>query len=240
MAHRDFKDRLYAQFARVGHALGSPKRLELLDLLAQGEKTVEQLAEGSAMSIKNTSAHLRALREARLVETRRDGTFINYRLADERVGTLVRNLQEVGHRQLAEVEQVTRLYLHDRDELEPVTLSELQSLMRDDRVTVIDVRPREEYEAGHIPGAISIPLAEIKRRIAELPKRREVIAYCRGPYCVYSLEAVTLLRQRGFSARRADQGVPDWRARGFPMALGAHPTSLRRRGRTAPYNRKRA
>jgi rhodanese-related sulfurtransferase len=240
MAHREFKDRLYAQFARIGHALGSPKRLELLDLLAQGEKTVEQLAEESAMSIKNTSAHLRALREARLVETRRDGTFINYRLADERVGTLVRSVQEVGHRQLAEVEHVTRLYLHDRDELEPVTLSELQRLMRDDRVTVIDVRPREEYEAGHIPGAISIPLAEIKRRSAELPKRREVIAYCRGPYCVYSLEAVTLLRQRGLRARRADQGLPDWRARGWPIALGSQTTPPRRLGRTAPDHKKRA
>lgn len=240
MPHREFKDRLYGQFARIGHALGSPKRLELLDLLAQGEKTVEQLAEGSAMSIKNTSAHLRALREARLVATRRDGTFINYRLADERVGALVRGVQEVGHRQLAEVEQVTRLYLHDRDELEPVTLSELQRLMRDDRVTVIDVRPREEYEAGHIPGAISIPLAEVKRRSAELPKRREVIAYCRGPYCVYSLEAVTLLRQRGLRARRADQGLPDWRARGWPVAVGSQTTPPRRLGRTTPNHRTRA
>ena len=192
------------------------------------------------MSIKNTSAHLRALREARLVETRRDGTFINYRLADDGVGTLVRSLQDVARRRLAEVEQVARLYLDDRDELEPVTLSELRTLIRKDQVTVIDVRPREEYEAGHIPGAISIPIAEMKRRIAEVPKAREVIAYCRGPYCVYSLEAVTLLRQRGFRARRADEGLPDWRARGLPTALGAQVTPPRRLGRPAPRKRKHA
>ena len=235
LPHRVFKDALYAQFARIGHALGSPKRIELLDLLAQGEKTVEQLAEQSATPVKNTSAHLRALRHARLVETRRDGTFIYYRLADSDVGALVRSLQDLGHRRLAEVDQVARLYLDDRDALEPVTLKELRPLLRDHRVTVIDVRPRDEYEAGHIPGAISIPLTQLKRRIAELPKRREVIAYCRGPYCVYSLEAVTMLRKHGLRARRADQGMPDWRALGLPVALGAEteePPRLERAGRT--------
>jgi rhodanese-related sulfurtransferase/DNA-binding MarR family transcriptional regulator len=231
MADRTFKDTLYAHFARIGHALGSPKRIELLDLLAQGEKTVEQLAEHSAMPVKNTSAHLRALRHARLVETRRDGTFIYYRLADDDVGSLVRSLQELGRRRLAEVEQIARLYIDDRDELEPVTIPELRKLVRDARVTVIDVRPREEYEGGHIPGAISLPVGEIKRRIAELPKRREVIAYCRGPYCVYSLEAVTLLRQQGFRARRADQGLPDWRALGLPIALGSSAGSPQPLGR---------
>jgi rhodanese-related sulfurtransferase len=220
MSHREFKDALYSQFARIGHALGSPKRIEILDLLGQGEKTVELLAEQCATPVKNTSAHLRALRHARLVETRRDGTFIYYRLADDEVGVLVRSLQELGRRRLAEVQQVTHLYLDGRDALEPVTLSELRKLVNDDRVTVIDVRPRDEYEAGHIPGAISIPVPELERRVGELPKRKEIIAYCRGPYCVYSLEAVTRLRKAGFRARRAEQGLPDWRARGLPVATG--------------------
>jgi rhodanese-related sulfurtransferase len=221
MPPREFKDALYAQFARIGHALASPKRIELLDLLAQGEKTVEQLAEDSATAVKNTSAHLRALRQARLVETRRDGTYIYYRLAGEGVGGLVRSLEQLGRQRLAEVEQVARLYLEDRDEFEPVTLVELSKLVRSDEVTVIDVRPAEEYEAGHIPGAISIPVAELKRRRVELPKRREVVAYCRGRYCVYALEAVTLLRKRGYRARRADEGLPEWRDLGLPVATGA-------------------
>ncbi len=221
MAHRELKDPLYAQFARIGHALGSPVRIELLDLLAQGEKTVEALAEHSAAAIKNVSSHLRVLRQARLVETRRDGTYIYYRLADGDVGRFVRDLQRLGQRRLAEVEQVTRQYIDDRDELEPVTQAELRKLVRDGDVTVIDVRPADEYEAGHIPGALSIPVSELKRRLRELPKRREIIAYCRGPYCVFSLEAVTLLRQHGFRARRTDEGLPAWRDAGLPIALGA-------------------
>lgn len=221
MAHRELKDPLYAQFARIGHALGSPVRIELLDLLTQGEKTVEALAEHSAASIKNVSAHLRVLRQARLVETRRDGTYIYYRLADEDVGRFVRDLQRLGQQRLAEVEQVARQYIDDRDELEPVTHAELRKLVRDGNVTVIDVRPADEYEAGHIPGALSIPVSELKRRLRELPKRREIIAYCRGPYCVFSLEAVTLLRQHGFRARRTDDGLPAWREAGLPIALGA-------------------
>ena len=221
MAHRDIKDPLYAQFARIGHALGSPVRIELLDLLAQGEKTVEALSEHSAAGLKNVSAHLRVLRQARLVETRRDGTYVYYRLADGDVGRFVRDLQHLGRKRLAEVQQVARQYIDDRDELEPVTQAELRKLVREGDVTVIDVRPGDEYEAGHIPGALSIPVSELQRRLRELPKRREVIAYCRGPYCVFSLEAVTLLRKHGFRARRADDGLPAWRDAGFPVALGA-------------------
>jgi rhodanese-related sulfurtransferase len=221
MAHRDFKDPLYAQFARIGHALASPVRIELLDLLAQGEKTVESLAEHTTTSIKNVSAHLRVLRQARLVETRRAGTYIHYRLADADVGRFVRDLQRLGQHRLTEVEQVARQYIDDRDELEPVTQAELRKLVRDGQVTVIDVRPVDEYEAGHIPGALSIPVAELKRRLRDLPKRRQVIAYCRGPYCVFSLEAVTLLRKHGFDARRADDGLPAWRDAGLPIAVGA-------------------
>src|SRR5690349_20530695 len=193
MSHRELKDPLYAQFARVGHAVASPVRLELLDLLAQSEKTVEALAEHAATSVKNASAHLRVLRQARLVETRREGTYIYYRLADTDVSRFVRDLQQLGRKRLSEVEQVARQFIHSRDDLDPVTLPELRKLVREGDVTVIDVRPNDEYEAGHIPGAVSLPVSELKRRLRELPKRREVIAYCRGPYCVFSLEAVTML-----------------------------------------------
>lgn len=221
MSHRELKDPLYAQFARIGHAVASPVRLELLDLLAQGEKTVETLAEQAACGVKNASAHLRVLRQARLVETRREGTYVYYRLADTNVSRFVRDLQQLGRTRLAEVEQVARQFIDSRDDLEPVTLAELRKLVRQGDVTVIDVRPREEYDAGHIPGAVSIPVAELKRRLRELPKRREVIAYCRGPYCVFSLEAVTMLRDRGFRARRAEEGLPGWRNAGLPVTAGA-------------------
>lgn len=221
MSHRDLKDPLYAQFARIGHAVASPKRIELLDLLGQGPKTVETLAEQTATPIKNTSAHLRVLRQALLVETRREGTHIHYRLADESVSHFLRALQTLAHRRLAEVEKIALLYLTERDALEPVSLKELRRLIRDGGVTVIDVRPRGEYEAGHIPGALSIPVAQLKRRIGEIPKRNEVIAYCRGPYCVYSVEAVGILRKHGYRARRTAEGLPDWQAQGWAVAEGA-------------------
>jgi rhodanese-related sulfurtransferase len=217
MSHREFKDPLYAQFARVGHAVASPKRIELLDLLSQGEKTVEQLAEQAATPVKNTSAHLRVLRQARLVETRRDGTYVHYRLAGDDVFRFLRDLQALARTRLAEVERVAALYVDGRDELEPVSLQELRRRVREDAVTVIDVRPEEEFRAGHIPGALSIPVAQLKRRLAEIPKRREVVAYCRGPYFVYSVEAVGILRKHGYRARRMDAGLPDWRASGLPV-----------------------
>ncbi|HEX6049303.1 MAG TPA: metalloregulator ArsR/SmtB family transcription factor [Gemmatimonadaceae bacterium] len=227
MPHREFKDGVYAQFARIGQALASPKRIELLDLLAQGEKTVELLAEQSATPIKNTSAHLRALRQARLVDTRREGTYVYYRVADERVVDFVRSFQALGRRRLAEVAEITRLYIDGRDTLAPVTLAELEKLMRDGQVTVIDVRPRAEFDAGHIPGALSLPVPELARLARSLPRRKEVVAYCRGPYCVYSLEAVTLLRKEGFRARRTDEGLPEWRSRGLPVARGAENSEIR-------------
>lgn len=220
MPHREFKDALYAQFARIGHALASPKRIELLELLSQGERTVEMLAEQSGTPIKNTSAHLRVLRQARLVETRRDGTYVYYRLADENVFRALRSLQALGHARLAEVQSVVQLHLEGGDTLQPITITELRRRMRDGDVTVIDVRPAEEYEAGHIPGAISIPVARLKRRLAEVPRDREVIAYCRGPYCVYSVEAVGILRKHGYRAYRTNAGLPDWRASGLPIAQG--------------------
>jgi rhodanese-related sulfurtransferase len=230
MSHRDFKDALYGQFARIGHAIASPKRIELLDLLSQGEKSVDQLAAQSSTPVKNTSAHLRLLRQARLVETRREGTYVHYRLADVQVAGFLRAVQELGQARLAEVEQVTRLFFQSRDSLQPVTLTELRQRLKDGSATIIDVRPGDEYAAGHIPHAISVPTTELRSRLKELPKGREVIAYCRGPYCVYSLEAVTLLRSRGFRARRAEPGLPDWQLAGLPVATGA----TRARPRPAP------
>jgi rhodanese-related sulfurtransferase len=161
------------------------------------------------------------LRQARLVETRREGTYVYYRLAGEDVSRFLRDLQTLARDRLAEVERVASLYVDGRDELEPITLAELRRRLRDGDVTVIDVRPEEEYRAGHIPGALSIPVAELKRRLGEIPKRREVVAYCRGPYCVYSVEAVEILRKHGYRARRADEGLPDWRASGLPVVTGA-------------------
>lgn len=219
-AHRDFKDALYAQFARIGHALSSPKRIEMLDLLGQGEKSVDLLGEQTATPSKNTSAHLRVLRQARLVDTRREGTHVFYRLADDEVSHLLRALESLGHLRLADVQQVVERYLDGRDALEPVTLKDLRQRMRDADVTVVDVRPAAEFAAGHIPGALSIPVADLKRRLHELPIGRDVVAYCRGRYCVYALDAVTLLRKQGYRAWRSKEGFPDWRAAGLRVETG--------------------
>ena len=218
---RTQKNELYAQFARVGHALASPKRLELLDLLAQGERTVEDIAEQIEVPVKNTSAHLRVLRQAHLVATRRDGTFVFYRLADDEAVRLLRSLEAVAHQRLADARVAAREYLGAPDALEPVSLDELRRLVKAGSVTVLDVRPPEEFVAGHIPGARSVPIAKLKRRLRELPRGREVVAYCRGPYCVFAHDAVALLRQHGYQARRAEHGLPDWRAAGFPVQRGA-------------------
>ena len=220
MTPRDLKDPLYAQFARVGAALASPKRLELVELLSQAEKRVEVLAEQAGMPVKNTSAHLRVLREARLVEYRRDGAFIYYRLAGDEVDELLRALQAVARLRLAEIEQVSRLYFTRRDALAPVTRQELKRLVREEAVTVIDARPVDEYQAGHIPGALSVPVAELRRRLAEVPQDREVIAYCRGPTCMYAADTVALLRKHGYRARRTEISMAEWRAGGQAVARG--------------------
>ncbi|HEX9565007.1 MAG TPA: metalloregulator ArsR/SmtB family transcription factor [Gemmatimonadaceae bacterium] len=221
MSHREFKDTLYAQFSRIGQAVASPTRIELLDLLSHSPRTVENLAEATATSVKNTSAHLRVLRQARLVETRKVGTYVHYRLADSEVERFLSALQSLGRRRLAEVDQVTNLFLHSQDELQPVTLAELRRRLREGSATIIDVRPRGEYEAGHIPGALSVPVDDLKKRLKELPRSREVLAYCRGPYCVFSLDAVKVLRKHGYRARRADDGLPGWRLAGLPVATGS-------------------
>ena len=215
--HRAFKDALYTQFARIGHAVSSPKRLELLDLLGQGEKTVEQLAEQTATAVKNTSAHLRALRQARLVDTRRDGTYVWYRLADEAVGAFLLTLQALGRHRYAEVREVADSYLDHRDTLEPIPPEELRRRLKAGDVTLIDVRPSDEFAAGHIPGALSLPVTELGDRVRELPKRQEIVAYCRGPYCIMAVTAVELLRERGYRARRLIESIPSWRSRGYAV-----------------------
>jgi rhodanese-related sulfurtransferase/DNA-binding transcriptional ArsR family regulator len=227
------KHDLLEQFARIGKAVASPARLELLDLLAQGEKSVETVARQSGLSVTNTSNHLKELRTSGLVATRKEGTQVFYRLADPAVHDFLRCLQDIAKRQLAEVRQIVRYYFEEPDTLEPLGASELLDRMRSDDVVVLDVRPADEYESGHIPGALSIPVGELERRLSELPPSKEVVAYCRGPYCVLALRAVDLLRSLGFRARRLEEGMPDWRARGLDVAVGsaAEPVTSRRRRR---------
>jgi rhodanese-related sulfurtransferase len=217
---RAFKDQLYEQFARIGKALANPHRLELLDVLAQCERTVEDLAEETGMTIANASQHLQVLRAAHLVEVRREGVSMYYRLADERVFTLWHALRTVGEAQLAEIDRVVETYLHDRLDFQPLTAQELLSRLTDEQVVVLDVRPVEEYLAGHLPHARSLPAAELEARLSELPTDKEIVAYCRGPYCVFADEAVALLRQHGYHASRLHEGLPDWRLLGLPIEAG--------------------
>lgn len=215
IAHRQFKDSIYEQFSRIGKAVSASKRMELLDLLCQAPRTVEALAEQSAISIANASQHLQVLRRARLVEAEKKGLFVEYSVADDQVIRFFAALRSLAEARLLEVEQIARDYFEQRGAMESVGGDELMKRVKSGDVTVIDVRPAEEFRAGHIPGAISMPVDELKARLKELPKRREVVAYCRGPYCVMALEAVELLRKNGFKAQRMEQGVVDWRARGW-------------------------
>jgi rhodanese-related sulfurtransferase len=215
------KTAVYRQIARIGQAASSPGRLELLDLLAQAPRTVEALARHTGQSVAATSHHLQVLRRARLVESDKSGLYVTYRLADPQVGRFLLHLRSVAQARLAEVEQVTRQYLEQRGALEPVDDAELVRRVRAGEVTLIDVRPHEEYVAGHLPGALSVPLAELANRSGELHKRRDVVAYCRGPYCVMALDAVDVLRRKGFRAHRLEHGVPEWRARGWRVESGA-------------------
>jgi rhodanese-related sulfurtransferase/DNA-binding MarR family transcriptional regulator len=217
-SHRAFKDPLFDQFARIGKAVANPHRLELLDLLAQGERRVEELAGESSLSVANASQHLQALRQAGLVATRRAGTSIYYRLADERVFRLWQAIREVGEARLAEIDRLTQTFLTDRAQLEAVDVTTLLRRLDEGDVVVLDVRPEQEFRAGHIPDARSIPIDELAERLHEVPRDREIVAYCRGPYCVFSDEAVALLRAHGYDARRLDVGLPDWRSAGLPVA----------------------
>ncbi len=217
---REAKDRLYEQFARMAKAVASPKRIELLDLLAQGERGVEALARATGMGVTNTSAHLQVLRRARLVETRKEATRVRYRLAGDEVVALLVALRGLARSRLADVDQVVRDYFVARDALEPIGRSELLERAGKGDVVILDVRPHEEFLAGHIPGALSVPLEELDAALARLPKRKQVVAYCRGPYCVLAPQAVERLRSKGFKARRLDDGMPEWRLAGFPVAVG--------------------
>ena len=217
LSNRDFKDAIYEQLARVGKAVASATRLELLDLLCQGPRTVESLAREAGQSVANTSKHLRLLHGANLVETERQGTFVTYRLADEEVCQLYRSLRSLAESRLAEVKSITRELLRSKEALEPVDRGELIRRVRDGEAVVLDVRPREEYEAGHIPGALSAPITELKNLLGALPRDLQIVAYCRGPYCVMSIDAVRLLREHGFDAVRLEDGVSDWRHRGFEI-----------------------
>ena len=224
--HRHFKDRLYGQFARIGKALSSPHRLEILELLAQSERTVDSLATEIGLSLANTSQHLQALRQAALVESRKEGLFVFYRLAGAEVFELSKVLRIVAEGRLAEFERLVREHFGDRADAEAVPITELLKRARSKKVVILDTRPASEYVAGHIPGAISVPVDDLKRRLQELTKGKAYVAYCRGPYCVYADRAVELLRANGRRAQRFLDGFPEWRAAGLPVASGVMPGSL--------------
>ena len=214
---RQYKDATYAQFARIGKAVSHPKRLEILDVLCQGPRTVEVLAREAGLGVASASQHLKVLREARLLEAEKKGLYVTYRLAGESVCAFFRGMRSLAESRLAEVEQITRRFLAGRDGMEPVEARDLLRRVREGRVTVLDVRPADEFRAGHIAGALSVPLRELRARIRELPKRKEIVAYCRGPYCVLAIQAVAALREAGLKAGRLREGYPDWRAAGLPV-----------------------
>ncbi len=214
---RRFKDAIYGQFARVSKALANPHRIELVELLAQGARTVEVLARLADMSLANTSQHLHVLRAAGLAEATKEGLFVTYRLADPKVSDLFLALRAVAEARLAEVERIRREFLAGRARLEEIDEDALRRRIRGGDVTLLDVRPLEEYQAGHISGAVSMPLPEIVKRLAGLPRKKEIVAYCRGPYCVLAVKAVALLRSKGFRAVRLEDGILDWAAHGLPV-----------------------
>jgi len=218
---RQFKDGIYEQVARLGKAVAAPKRLELLELLAQGPRTVEALAAQASASVANVSRHLQVLRGARLVDARKHGLYVEYRLADEEVGRFLVSLRRLAESRLAEIERATRTFFEPAGVVESVPGEDLLRRVKAGEVTVLDVRPAEEYAAGHIPGALSVPVAELEARLRRLPRDRDVVAYCRGPYCVMAAEAVEMLRAKGFTAHRMELGVPDWRARGWRVDTAA-------------------
>lgn len=214
---------LYAQFAAVARAAAHEHRLELLELVAQGERSVEALAQNTGLSIANASQHLQQLRRAGLVTAKRNGKYVLYQLADQSVLDLLSALQRVAEKNVAEVDRIIRTYFLERDNLEPVSRTELMERIKKGLVTVLDVRPEDEFALGHLPGAINVPLGQLKRRLAKLDRKTEIVAYCRGPYCVLSFEAVAQLRAKGFKVRRLEDGLPEWRAAGLPVEGVATP-----------------
>ena len=216
-AKRDFKDRLYGEFARIGKAIASPRRLEILELLAQGERTVESIGAETGLSVANTSRHLQQLRQAQLVLARREGLFVHYRLSGPEVVGLVLALRLTAEQHLAEIDRVVADFFGDRNGFEPVAPDELARRMTNGEVVVLDVRPEQEFAAGHIAGARCMPVSDMSNRLDELPSDKEYIAYCRGPYCVYADEAVALLRANGRTAQRLTEGYPEWWLAGRPV-----------------------
>ena len=217
-SQREFKDRLYAQFARIGKVLGSPHRIEMLELLAQGERTVESLGQEIGLSLANTSQHLQALRQAALVDSRKNGLYVYYRLADPAVFELCAALRSVAERRLSDLERLVRQHFGKGSHPEAVEMRDLLQRARSKDVVILDTRPTSEYEAGHIAGAISVPVDELQSRLKSLPSGKEYVAYCRGPYCVYADRAVELLRKSRRRARRLREGFPEWQAAGFPVS----------------------
>tara|TARA_B100000315_G_scaffold187328_1_gene176940 strand:+ start:709 stop:1380 length:672 start_codon:yes stop_codon:yes gene_type:complete len=217
MSILNFKHQLYEQIAQVGKALSTGNRLELLEFLTQSERSVESLAKLSGMSIANTSHHLRQLRQAGLVLARKAGQQVIYRVSDENVVTLLDLIREIAERNLADVEKLVTTYLKVKDSLEPVQSDELLKRIKDGLVTVLDVRPEEEFTSGHLPGAINIPLKNLKKNLHKLSGKKEIVAYCRGPYCILAFDAVKILRKKGFKARRFEKGFPEWKNAGLPV-----------------------
>lgn len=222
MSRQSVKETLLTAFAAVAKAAAHPHRFALLEHLAQGERTVEGLADRTGLSIANASQHLQSMRRAGLLAARRDGKFTLYRHADDSVLDLMHAVSRVAERNVSEVDGVVRGYFHERDAMEPVSRAELRKRHKEGLITVLDVRPADEFANGHIPGAINIPVGELKKRLAELPRKQEVVAYCRGAFCVMAFEAVALLRTSGFKSRRLEDGMPEWRAAGLPVASAEH------------------
>jgi rhodanese-related sulfurtransferase/DNA-binding transcriptional ArsR family regulator len=220
MSSRSPKLALFAEFAAVAKSLAHAHRLELLEQLAQGERSVEVLAERTGLSVANASQHLQQMRRVGIAAARREGKFVFYKLADEAVLDLLAGLRRIAERNIAEVDRVIRTYFNDRDSLEPISREELLAKSRAGAVTVLDVRPSDEFALGHLPGAVNLPLRELELRLAEIDPAQEIVAYCRGPYCVLSYEVVAALRARGFKARRLEDGLPEWRAAGLPVVGG--------------------
>lgn len=221
MSRQNLKQQIYSQVARIGKVVCHGHRLELLEYLAQGSRTVEALAKLTGLSVANTSQHLRVMRHSGLVNARKDGLYVYYSLADDEIVRLLSSMRKLAESHLADVDRLVRAYLTVKDELEPIPRRELLARARKGIVTVLDVRPPEEFASGHVPGAVNVPLKELAKRLKELPKDQEVVAYCRGPHCVLAFEAVAQLREKGFQARRLEDGFPEWREAGLPVEKSA-------------------
>jgi rhodanese-related sulfurtransferase/DNA-binding transcriptional ArsR family regulator len=217
MSHRDFKSLINEQFARIAKALANPHRIEIIDVLAQGERSVEAIAQETALSVANASQHLQTLREAQVVKTRKVGLHVFYRLPNPNVYRLIQVLRELAQQELAEVDRIVDTYLSQRSLLEPISLQEMRQRLDDPNLVILDVRPALEYQQGHIAGARSIPIDELQSRLAELPKEQEIVAYCRGAYCVFADEAVAVLKAAGYQVYRMQEGYPDWELENLPI-----------------------